>query len=169
LFAIAAAGGPLLLDLLDHCVRSLAFDFVFVYLADEYRNHTTLEKALVLYDTFCGPKAEARLSTVGALPPLDLHLQAAVERLRTQAAATSSGIFIPPRVLFDDLRRVVATSRDGNLRQVGRRYRPSKGALGSLPGGRMSPGQQRFVEKVWRPVLRPRLTAAGFRMIATVG
>jgi hypothetical protein len=60
------------------------------------------------------------------------------------------------------------TSPGGALRAVGELYDPSLTPHENLPGGRMTPGQKAFVERVWVPRVRPRLVAAGFRRIADI-
>ena len=172
-------GGKELLDLLDYCVRSVQMDPVFVFLVREYRCHPTALKALAIYDGFCAPDAPARLSVRRALPPMDLRLQAALRPLKQwweqrQAAPpslpeTAPPLFLPATHLFDFVVRELETSADSSLRIVGEQYDPTRTPFENLPGGRMTAGQRHFVEYVWEPALRPRLAAAGFRQVATVG
>ena len=163
-------GGKSLIDLLEYCVFSMQFEVVFAFLAREYRNDPTLPGALALYDVFCKKDAPARLSLESLLPPRDLRLQSDLEPLRglwERAAAPPAPR--PAKHLFDFLVREAAQGPGDSLNSVARRYDPGTDPLSNLPGGTMTAGQRAFVENVWRPRVRPRLVAAGFRRIGNVG
>lgn len=52
--------------------------------------------------------------------------------------------------------------------ELASRYDPELEPEMNLPGGKLNAGQRYFVDKVWRPLARPRLVAAGFWQIATI-
>lgn len=57
----------------------------------------------------------------------------------------------------------------GPLAVLAASYDPSRGPIGNLPGGRMTPGQRGFVDAVWLRRVRPALVAAGFWRVGTIG
>lgn len=180
-------GGKGLIDLLEYCVVSVQLDPVFVFLAGEYRAQPSARKALALYDAFCAPGAPARVSARHALPPYDLRLSSAIIPVRENVERASRQIeedteeteqdseaeprtplLIPARYLFDD---VTQRLRAGHVSQFGRvseRYDSALTPYENLPGGRMTPGQKAFVDRVWVPRVRPSLVAVGFRRVADV-
>jgi len=174
--AIFARGGERLIALLDYGVRSVQPDLLFVFLVEEYRQHPTTPKAIALYDVFCAPQAPARLSASEMLAPFSLQMETAmrplrqnlaqVETARTKATARPP-LILPPKYLFDALDLYLRKNSPG-LRGIRRRYRPSLPPVKNLPGGRMSASQRHFVDKVWEPILRPRLVAVGFRRMTAI-
>jgi hypothetical protein len=173
---IFTRGGKKLVDLLDYAVRAVQTDVLFVFLVREYREHPTTPKAVALFDCFCAPKARARLSVSEILPPVNLRIDAAMRPLRlnldqVQAARTAAvpapPLFLPPKYLFDEIDLDLRKKSSG-LRMVRRRYRLRRTPFENLPGGKMDAGQKYFVEKVWEPILRPRLVAAGFRRVGSI-
>jgi hypothetical protein len=158
---IFARGGKKLVDLLDYAARAVQTDVLFVFLVREYREHPTTPKAVALFDAFCAPHALARVSVSESLPPFNLRIDAAMRPLKLNP------LILPPKYLFDaidlDVRKTSAS-----LRAVKRGYRPSRTPLENLPGGRMNAGQKFFIDKVWEPILRPRLVAAGFRRVGSI-
>ena len=195
---VFARGGKGLIDLLEFCVISVRMDPVFVFLAGEDRTHPPAPGAVALYEVFCARDAPARVSALRALPPYDLRLAAAVRPLaesleltrgaRDAEAAVAEeteeggggpggvappGVFPPPplfpaRYIFDEVVRQLESGRRGQLREVGELYDPSLTPYENLPGRRMTPGQQAFVDRVWVPRVRPRLVTAGFRRVADI-
>ena len=194
---VFARGGKGLIDLLEFCVISVRMDPVFVFLAGEYRTHPTAPGAVALYEIFCARDAPARVSALRALPPYDLRLAAAVRPLaesleRTRDARDAEAAvaeeaegdgggpgvvaptgespppLFPARYIFDEVVRQLESGRRGQLREVGELYDPTLTPYENLPGRRMTPGQQAFVDRVWVPRVRPRLVAAGFRRVADI-
>ncbi len=183
------------LEFLEYCVRSVQMDPVFVFLVREYQNGPTAAKALALYDVFCGENAPARLTVTVALPPLNLRLLEAMRALRESlnpgpapsgagerhpagpvgrkpptvppARGRGTQALLTPKYLFDAVTEAVEGHSVG-WKRIKRRYRPRRKPLENLPGGKMTVGQRHFVEKIWGPVIRPRLVAAGFWRVATV-
>jgi hypothetical protein len=172
---VLGKGGKPLLELLHHCVLAVRSEPLFVFLVREYAAAPTAARAVALYDVFCAPDAEARLGCVAVLPPRELRLaqliaplRQALENARQTPADADNPAFVPlpPRHLFDELVRQV---RDlDTLKRLADEYDPSRTPQENLPGGKMNAGQRFFVERVWRPRLRPRLVAAGFWRLATV-
>ena len=176
---VLSRGGEGRIALLRYCVMSIMPEPVFLFLVGEYRLRPTHRSVLALYDVFCAPGAQARVHSPAALPPRDLHLLATINSIRKQWAALQSpeqredeirvAITVPHRNLFD---RVAAALQqddpDGALARVARQYHPDRAPHQNLPGGKMNAAQKHFVEKVWRPVARPTLVAAGFWQIADI-
>ncbi len=169
-------GGQELIDLLDHGVRAVQIDLLFIFLVQEYRQFPTTPRAVALYEIFCARPAPARLSAAPVLPPINLQIEAALRPLQlnlaqSQAAPSGPGaapiLLLPPRFLFDGIDHYLRKNSRG-LHQVKRRYQPGRTPVANLPGGRMTPGQRHFVDKVWQPKLRPWLVAAGFRRMASI-
>lgn len=175
---ILLKGGEERVALLRYCVMSVTLEPVFVFLTHEYRLRPTHGAALALYDVFCAPEAPARVKALGALPPRNLRLLAAAQSIRQQwtrlqssddtAEGSSVPMSQPHRNLFDFVAETVRNDPGGPYAQVGGRYDPRLTPQQNLPGGRMSAAQRRFVEKVWRPLARPRLVAVGFWQIANI-
>jgi hypothetical protein len=172
-------GGARLIGLLDYCVFSVRMEPVFAFLVREYRSIPTPPRALALYDAFCAPGAPARLKADDALPLKDLRIRRVIEPVRqqwAQAQAPAGGEeegparpANPANYLFDFIIARLKEDPDGSLQAVARQFDPSRTPLENLPGGKMSPGQRAFLEKVWQPRVRPCLVAAGFWRIANVG
>jgi hypothetical protein len=172
---VFSKGGKPSLDVLHYCVLAVQPEPLFAFLVRDYAAAPTAAKAVALYDVFCDPGAEARLGCVAALPPRELRLAQLIAPLRqalqnvhkTPADADNpTFVPLPPRHLFDELLRHV---RDmDTLKRLADEYDPSRTPQENLPGGKMNAGQRFFVERVWRPRLRPRLVAAGFWRLATV-
>jgi len=151
------------LDFLDYCVRSTQLEPLFVFLVQEYRFSPTVPKAIALFHTFCAPAAIAKVSTDAE----DEQLQKAMRPItvtwtRMQAALVfgpGNGIppLAPPSTLFDALAEKIL--RAGILGKLRRNY---------CAGLKMNRVQQHFVEKIWQPIIRPHLVAAGFWRIAEV-
>jgi len=175
---ILAQGGEGRIALLRYCVMSITSEPVFLFLVREYRLRPTQQSALALYDVFCAPGAPARVRSPTALPPRDLHLSAATDSIRKQRAALQQreqpeddvpvSTTIPHRDLFDRVASTLQQDPDGPLARVARDYDPRRMPQQNLPGGRMNAAQKQFVEKLWRPIARPTLVAAGFWQIATI-
>ncbi len=175
---ILVKGGEERVALLRYCVISVTMEPLFVFLTHEYRLRPTHLAALALYDVFCAPHAPARLGTLDVLPPRNLALKAAVESIRQQSAHLQSprapddgatvSIATPHRNMFDFVVDSVQGDPTGRFARVGNQYDPGLAPHRNLPGGRMSAAQRHFVERIWRPLARPRLVAAGFWRIANV-
>jgi hypothetical protein len=173
---IFSRGGRELIDLLDHAVRAVQPDVLFIFLIREYRQAPTTPEAVALYEIFCAPPALARVSATGLLPPASHHLEVALRPLRlnlaqrqaAQASATvAPPLILPPKFLFDAIDHYLRKNSPG-LRQLKRRYQLQRTPIANLPGGKMKAGQRHFVEKIWEPNLRPRLVAAGFRRVGSI-
>lgn len=169
-------GGKELIDLLDYAVRSVRTDLLFIFLVHEYRQMPTTPKACALYDFFCAPLAPARVSAAELLPPVNPHLAVTMRPLQINLAAVTAAQaggtampppFLPAKFLFDALDLHIR-KRSPAIRSVKRRYRPERSPVQNLPGGKMNVGQRFFVDRVWEPVLRPRLVSAGFRRVSSV-
>ena len=153
---------------------SVTMEPVFLHLAHEYRMLPSHRAALALYDVFCAPDAPARINARLALPPRNLRLAATINSIRLQcrqqaSAAETGGPTVPPlRYLFDFVVETLINDPRGRIAQLRRRYNPSKSAIDNLPGGKMTEGQRAFVDRIWKPLVRPRLVTAGFWRIATI-
>jgi hypothetical protein len=158
-------GGRRLLDLLEYCIRSVQIDPVFLFLVRDYRLAATPAKALVLYESFCQPRALARLSVHEALPPYNLRFEAGMRQLIARPGQAGSAL--APRELFDGVAAQVA-AKSIAIRRIRRNYRVRRSPTENLPEGRMNEAQRHFVDRVWEPIVRPRLKAAGFWRIAAV-
>jgi len=151
---------------------------VLLFLVKEYRLRPTHPSAMALYDVFCALGAAARLRTPAVLPPRDLRLSAAIGSIRSQWTELHSpqqqeegvriSTSVPHRDLFDSLAAALLQDPDGPLARVARQYDPDRTPHQNLPGGKMNAVQKHFVEKVWRPLARPTLVAAGFWQIANI-
>lgn len=173
-------GGRELVDLLEYLVLSFQMDPVFLFLVGEYRFQPTAYRAVALYDVFCAPRAEARLSAVDSIPPRGIRLQQEIDSIRgarernteprSEALAPQLG---PPmmaaKYLFDSVENELRTQTAvASMAAIAAGYDPELTAHQNLPSGRMTPGQRLFVERIWEPKLRPYLVAAGFRRIANI-
>jgi hypothetical protein len=169
---VFAGGGKELIDVLNYCVRGVQIDPVFLFLVQEYRLAPTASRAIALYDMFIGLDAPARIAAGDLLPPRELGLQRLIEGWRPakQAAiAPANSNSGPGKFIFDSLSAYVGTNPRGAVAKIRRRYNPKRGPNDNLPGGKMTPGQRRFVDQVWHPRVRPALVRAGFRRIANIG
>ena len=174
--AIFARGGKDLIALLDYGVRSVQPDLLFVFLVQEYRQHPTTLKAVMLYDAFCATRAVARLSATEMLSPNNLQIEVAMRPLKLNVARVAEAHakdtvvppwILPPKFLFDALVLHIREKSPG-LRAIKRRYRPTLSPVKNLPDGRMTGCQRHFVDRVWEPILRPQLIAAGFRRVTAI-
>ena len=176
---ILALGGAQRMALLRYAVISMTIEPVFLFCAGDYRLRPTHLGALAVYDMFCAPGAPARLAAYECLPPRELTLAASIERLRALRAAAEAPTLddedtrpIPPtpsRELFDNIVRGVRADAHGRLGAIAAAYDASLTPEENLPGGRMNGSQRQFVERVWQPLVRPRLVAAGFWQLAAIG
>jgi len=156
-----------MLEFLDYCVRSMQSDPVIVLLVQEYRCNPTIPKAVAIFHTSCSPGAPAKVS----IDAEDEHLQNAMRPItvswtRMQAAlvfgpGNGAPPMPPPSWLFDGLaQRILRTGVIGKLKE---QYQVARG-----PGEKINRVHQHFVEKIWQPIIRPHLVAAGFWRIAEV-
>ena len=177
---ILARGGARRLDLLRYCVLSITMEPLFLFLAGEYRLKPTHSGALALFDVFCAMDAPARLSAYEILPPRELGLGAEIAKIRERWKAIQAppspddddarnAAPWPGRALFDTLVAGVRRDTHKKLEHVSASYDPALTPHENLPGGRLTATQRHFLDRVWLPIVRPRLTGAGFWQIATVG
>ena len=156
------------LDFLDYCVRSMQLDPLFVYLVQEYRSNPTIPKAVALFHTFCSPAAPAKISVDSE----DAQMESAMRPItvswtRMQAAlvfgpGNAAPPMAPPASLFDELaERIMCT---GVFTKLKRRYRADLGCLRNV-----TRVQRHFTEKIWQPIIRPHLVAAGFWRVDEIG
>jgi hypothetical protein len=170
-------GGAGRIALLRYCVMSIRMEPIVVFLAQEYRYRPSHAGALALFDLFCDEHAPARLEAYELLPPRQLGLRAALARVRAQWNQMKSpapedeeeliAVTTPARDLFDAVVR--GLRGDARLTALRTSYDPQLTAQENLPGGKMTAGQRQFVEGAWNPVVKPRLTAAGFWQMSTIG
>ena len=173
---VFSKGDKPLIEFLDYCVRSIQMDLVFMFLVREYHNGPTAAKAAALYDLFCAPNAPGRLSAHRILPPYDVRLWKAMRPLTLKStlpdgtdSAAQTGFcppLLPAKYLFDSV--VHELEKRSPSSAYVRRYKPNRTPVQNLPSGKMTQAQRHFVERVWEPVIRPQLVAAGFWRIATV-
>ena len=78
-------------------------------------------------------------------------------------------VAIPAKYLFDAVIAAVTSDVREVVRRIRETYDPALEPLENLPGGKMTAGQRMFVERVWRPQLRPYLVQAGFTRVASIG
>ena len=154
---------------LEFCVSNGEMEALFLHLVEDYRASPTIAKAVALYDIFCAPCSPAKVKAEAALPPNDMRIENAMRRIklnwtRMQAAfvfgpMTHISNTPPPRSLFDSLARQIAKSDD--FRKTKARYREwsSTGDAYLTPLNQI---QQHFLERIWQPIIRPHLLAAGF-------
>jgi hypothetical protein len=89
---------------------------------------------------------------------------------RATAPGSHAPVHVPaPRHLFDGLVERLRGGERDLVALPGLDFDPTLTPARNLPGGRMTEGQRAWVEKVWVPGVRPRLVAAGFWRVATVG
>lgn len=175
---ILRRGGEARVGLLRHSVQTVTMEPLFVFLVREYRLRPTHVAALTLYDVFCAAQAPAQVRAPQVLPPSDLRIHAAIQVIRTQWAQMKSPalpdvgsavpLTTPHRNLFDPVAEALRSDPLGGYQALACRYDPARSAHENLPDGRMSAYQRYFVEKIWQPVARPRLVAAGFWQIASI-
>jgi hypothetical protein len=172
---VLVRGGADRIRLMQHCVMSVRMDAIFIFLAREYRFAPSHAGALALYDLFCAAQAPARLAAPELLPPRQLAVSAAIARIRAQWNQMQApppddenliAVMTPGRDLFDGIARGLRS--DPKLAQLGASYDPRFTAQENLPGGKMTEGQRQFVDGVWRPIVKPRLAAAGFWQMSTI-
>ena len=174
---ILTQGGKSLLDFLNYCVRSIEMDPLFIFLVQEYRNAPTVGRAVALYDIFCAPNAVGRVSAEKTIPPYNVGFAELMRPLkmnwtrlqtsRLTAVPCPVPPVLPPKYLFDTIVTDLE-KHSKSLPRIRRRYKPTLSPVENLPGGTMSEIQRHFVDKVWQPIIRPHLVAAGFWRIATV-
>ena len=175
--ATLAAGGAGRVAFMQYCVRSVTPEPLFLFVAGEYRFRPSHHSALAIYDVFCAVDSPARIRFPDALAPKELRLAATINELRSQVEPPA-GLSedeksrlgqIPPRLdLFGHLAGRVAGSREGPLAELARRYDPSLTPDQNLPGRRMNANQRFFRDKVWGPLIRPRLVSAGFWQLGSI-
>ena len=178
-WAVLRSGGRAAIDLLEYSVVSVQLEPLFGCLAADYQNRPTARRALGLYDVFCAPGAPGRILAESSLPPRNLRLPQEIQRIRDnvqhveQYNATQPEVpmtvAIPAKYLFDAVVAVIASSDHDVVRRICETYDPALEPLENLPGGKMTAGQRMFVERVWRPQLRPYLVQAGFPRVASIG
>lgn len=176
---VFAAGGKPLIALLDYCVFSMQMDPVFAFLVAEFRTMPTSPKALAIFDLFCAVGAPARLSVESVLPPRDFRLERAIAPIRNPpmrmdeddagAPLLTPAPMTPGKYLFDIAVDALQHDAEGPWARIERTFEPEFGPHGNLPGGQLTASQRRFVERVWKPQLRPYLEAAGFRRVGNIG
>ena len=199
IFDILERGGPQRIAFLRYCVLSVSMEPMFVFLVQEYRYRSSHAAALALFDLFCARQAPARLAADDLLPPRELLVEAAIGRIRAEwmqmygpkppgeisyapqppgenpqaretPGADSTAVFATPaRELFDAIVRGLRQDAHGGLARIGSTYDPLLTPEENLPGGKLNAGQRYFVEGIWQPIVKPRLVAAGFWRIATIG
>jgi hypothetical protein len=184
-------GGRTVLDFLTYCVMAYRLEPLFDYLVRDYRTRPTGAGAITLFDMFCAPEGPARLRAGDRhLPPRELRLVRELARIRglldvpvtprhpeaSEASTRGSAppphspIRVPaPRHLFDDLVERLRGGETDLVALPGRDFDPTLPPARNLPGGRMTEGQRAWVENVWHPGVRPRLVAAGFWRVSTLG
>jgi hypothetical protein len=171
-------GGRELIDLLQYSVCSVQPEPLFLCLVQDYRGQATVPRALALADVFCTAGQPACLRAPAVLPPRDLRLSRELAPLRQALAAFSAAppeaedrpaLPLPARHLFDFVVAHLREQPDGPLQRIARGYDPALSPLENLPGGRMNEAQRFFVDRVWKPRLRPQLVAAGFCRVAAIG
>ncbi len=163
-------GGPVVLAFLTYCVMAYRLEPLLAWLVRDYRLRPTAPGALAIWDCFlaAGSPARLRYAPPALLPPRELRLLHEMERIRTVSDGASLRI-AAPRHLFDP---VISGLRGGDADLVlgpGGAFDPTRTPEENLPGGRMSPAQASWVEQTWQKGVRPRLVAAGFWRVATVG
>jgi hypothetical protein len=181
--AILARGGRERLDLMHYCVMSITMEPLFLFVSGEYRLRPTHVGALALFDMFCATQAPARLAAYELIPPRELSVAAEVSRIRERWNAMQkpaaenedhegdtlrSVAPWPSRALFDALVHGLRADVHRKLETVSTSYDPQLSPQENLPGGQMSATQRQFVERIWQPIVRPRLTSAGFWQVATI-
>ena len=188
-------GGRTLLDFLTFCVMSIRMEPVFAFLAAEYRQNPTREKALALFDCFCAPDAPARLRhPAELLPPRNVRFASDVEVFRAPISSSQLAgathqthaeppvpvdpalasplprhlALPPPRYLFDFLTDAFARLDPNPVDSPGADFDPTLSPVENLPGGRMTAGQRAFVDRIWQPRVRLELVRVGFWRIGNV-
>lgn len=178
LMAIFARGGSLAIALMQYCVRSRNFDPLFAMLVREFKMRPTVAAALAIYDSFCATDAQAAISLRDSVVGNDLRQQ--IEHLRQQSIkaqsqveldadgnAVRSPIVAPSNFIFDGVVRALQSNPNSGFQHAAYHYHPERSAQQNLPGG-MTMAQRNFLSRVWIPILRPRLVAAGFWRMSTI-
>jgi hypothetical protein len=170
-------GGRDLIRLLKYCVRSVQLDPIFLFLVGEFRRSPTVAKAVALYDIFCSPHGPARISVEEVIPPFNLKIQDLIRPLRINWTRVKASRFappetavtpmLPPRYLFDFISEAVEENSPA-VTQVCEEYQYVQLPPDGLPSQQMTPEQKEFVDKVWQPLVRPHLVAAGFWRVASI-
>ena len=171
---IMTRGGRGQIDLLEFCVLTIDTDALFVYCVDEYRLRPQAAAAVTLHDLFCAHGAPARISATEMLPPKDVRIQRVVDSFRKPPSnaddhepAPPAPPAFPPKYLFDPVTQSLAVGATP-WQRLAASYDPEKTPHQNLPGGEMTGAQRLFVDRVWKPVLRPKLVEAGFWKLATI-
>ena len=184
---IIKSGGMGLQNLLEFAVMSQNFDFLFVHLVGEFRLRPSVVSAVTLYEIFCAPEAQMRISCDALIPPKDIRLshhvrplQLALEDSRDRAelanandssepdSATPPSVMVPPpKYLFDSQVQCLTVDESARYSAI-LQYDASLTPAENLPGGEISRGQRNFIEFVWHPQIRPRLSDAGFWKMAAI-
>ncbi|WP_338846349.1 hypothetical protein V8J88_21635 [Massilia sp. W12] len=183
LLALARNGGEAAIALWQYCVRAVNPDALFILLLEEYRLRPTHEALLALFDCFCAPQAQARISAAAHISQNSLFLQQIsqlreewriwqdfqqLRRQHPEQELTPPRRSQPYRSVFDGLQKQLLEQESSGWRLACRSYDPAQSPNRNLPGGDMTPQQRLFVSRIWQPLLRPRLVAAGFWKLATV-
>jgi hypothetical protein len=178
-WSMLQSGGRRTIDLLEYSVASVRLEILFGYLATEYRNQPTAHRAVALYDVFCAHRAPGRIHAPAVLPPHDLSLTHAIERIRehlrevelhnAEQPETPMSFWNPGRHLFDTVSAAVRNPEHPVVRAVCDDYDPALNPVENLAGGRRSASQRMFIEREWRPRLRPFLVQYGFPRLASIG
>lgn len=165
-------GGKSQIDLLGFCVNRRRVDVLFYFLVREYRLFPTWLAAWVLYEEFCLENSAARLSVVttdrdlpvsfvNSIAVIQQNLEAYFE-LPEDERVPLNRLPRPDRSLFDfwieRMKRHPAAPLDAAMRDYEARDAATSGAMDA-----------HFLNEIWRPRVRPRLVAAGFWRIATIG
>lgn len=174
---LLARGGAARIALLRYCVLSRTMEPLFLFLVGEYRLRPSHARAVAMFDLFCDRQAPARLKCPLLMSPASRGLHTAIATLRRQWAQMQSPeppdpdtvvpVTVPARNLFDPVATALADPQ-GRVAELGRRYDPALDPVENLPGRRTTPAQRHFVERVWKPVVRPRLVDAGFWQLGTI-
>lgn len=187
---LMSRGGKGLMDLLAYSVYSVRPEALFIYLVREYRLAPTVKKALALYDGFCAPSALARLAAEAVLEPYDLRLHRSLTPMRQVTPVIAMEVTPlesdestqqqrPPRLpaqsrppglhVFDFVVEHLLAQPDGPISVMAQTYDPDLSPIENLPGGKLTPAQRQFVDRIWLPRLRPLLVQVGFWRLSTVG
>jgi hypothetical protein len=179
LWSILWCGGRQAVDLLEYSLVSVQLEILFGHLVAEYRNQPTGRRAIALYDVFCASRAPGRIHATDVLPPRDLFLMHAIERIRGQMqqveahnalqSETPMSLAFPGRHLFDTVNAAIRANDNPVIRAVSDSYDPALSPVENLPGRKPSPGQRMFIDRVWRPQMRPYLVQSGFPRLASIG
>ena len=183
LMGIFARGGSLAIALMQYCVRSRNFDPLFVMLVREFKMRPTLPAALAIYDSFCATDAAAAVSLRDSVVGNELRQQieslrrqsvTAIEVAQAETVAANENepipracVVAPPNFIFDGVVRALQSNPHSGFNHAAYHYHAERSAQQNLPGG-MNMAQRNFLSRVWIPILRPRLVAAGFWRMSTI-